>query len=111
MARLRKDIWDILEAYDFFHDLREDPEDDGYMLAMMTMEGYSLNKPQRCKDCLEGVNDNLIIPQEHVSKLIEALITRIRRQDSKEIMARPNPEKFVQVVKDCMIPGGEGKDW
>lgn len=117
MARLRKDIWDILEAHDFYHDIRIDPEDDGYMLAMMTIEGYSLNKPEQCKDCLQGlgcrqeVNGHLIIPHEHVSQLIEALITRIRRADSKEIMARPSPEAFVKVVKDCMIPSGEGEDW
>jgi hypothetical protein len=115
MARLRKDIWDILEAHDFYHDIREDPEDDGYMLAMMDLEPY--NKPQQCKDCLQGigcrqgVNAHFIIPKEHVTKLIEALITRIRRADSSEIMARPSPEKFVKVVKDCMIPSGEGDDW
>jgi predicted phosphatase len=115
MARLRKDIGGILEAHDFYHDIREDPEDDGYMLAMMTLEPY--NKPQECKDCLQGIGCrqetqwHLIIPHEHVSKLIEALITRIRRADSKEIMARPSPEKFVKVVKDCMIPSGEGEDW
>jgi len=115
MARLRKDIRDILLAHDFYHDIQEDPEDDGYMLAMMTLEPY--NKPQQCKDCLQGlgcrqeVNAHFIIPKEHVSKLIEALITRIRRADSKETMARPDPEVFVKVVKDCMIPSGEGKDW
>ena len=115
MGRLRKDIWDILEAHDFYHDVRENPEDDGYMLAMMDLEPY--NKPQQCKECLQGigcrqgVNAHFIIPKEHVSKLVEALITRIRRADSKEIMARPDPGKFVKVVKDCMIPSGAWEEW
>jgi hypothetical protein len=117
VARLRKDIRDILLAHDFYHDIREDPEDDGYMLAMMTLGECSLNKPQQCRECLQGlgctqgVNDHLIIPGEHVHNLIEALITRIRRADSKEIMERPDPKVFVKVVKDYMIPSGEGKDW
>jgi len=109
MGRLRKDIRDILEAHDFFHDVREDPEDDGYRINMETLEPY--NKPQQCKECLQGVNEHLIIPREHVSKLIEALITRIRRQNSGEIMACPSSEVFVKVVKDCMIPSGEGEGW
>jgi len=109
VARLRKDIWDLLKAHDFYHDVREDPDDDGYWLAMQTLEPY--NKPQQCKDCLQETQWHLIIPHEHVSKLIEALITRIRRADSKETMARPSPEMFIKVVKDCMIPCGEWEGW